>query len=68
MDACQTDTGDATKAKLREIKNLLQPHFKAYQTYLKRIHAVKKMWLLKHMTNLFTGGQHSYNRTATIDR
>ena len=35
LDVCQTDTPEATKAKLKEVKYLLQPHFKAYQTYLK---------------------------------
>ena len=68
MDICQTDTPDATKAKLREIKYLLQPHFKAYQSYLKRIHSTKKMWLLQHLNDVFTGGIHSYNRSASIER
>ena len=68
MDVCQTDTPEATKAKLKEVKFLLQPHFKAYQSYLKRIHSTKKMWLLEHMKTVFTGGLHSYNRSASIDR
>ena len=68
MDICQTDTADATKSKLREVKSLLEPHFEAYKKYLKRIHATKKMWLLQHLNSVFTGGQHSYNRSATISR
>ena len=26
------------------------------------------MWLLEHMKTVFTGGLHSYNRSASIDR
>ena len=46
MDVCQTDTASATKAKLREVKFLLEPHFKAYSAFLKRVHSLKKLWQL----------------------
>ena len=67
MDLCQTDTEKASKAKLKEIKSLLQPHFTAYKNYLKRVHSCKKQWLLQSLKTVFTGGLHTYNRSAAIE-
>ena len=66
MDICQTDTQEAHKAKIRELKYILQPHLSAYQKFLKRVYAYKKHWLLHYMSDVFTGGNHTYNRSAAI--
>jgi hypothetical protein len=68
MDLCLTDTEDAIRDKLNEIKYLLQPHPEAYSKFIKHVYNMRKAFLLTSFKDVFNGGLHSFNRAATIAR
>lgn len=66
LDLCLTDTEEAIKDKMNEIKYLLQPHTEAYGKFIKHVYNLRKAWLLTAYKDVFNGGLHSFNRSATI--
>jgi hypothetical protein len=57
------DCPNEIKKVTHELKLLLEPHLGVYQKFIKQIYCYKSHWL---RVQTFTGGLHSYNRTATI--
>ena len=66
MDLGLTDTEEAIRDKLNEIKYLLQPHPEAYSKFIKHVYNMRKAWILTSFKDVFNGGLHSFNRAATI--
>lgn len=54
------------KAKLHELKYLLVNHAEAYAKFLKKVYCFKKQWMPHTYKDVFSGGLHTYNRTAAI--
>lgn len=46
LDLAQTDTKDASKPKIHDLKMELEQDLKVLQKFLKKIYAYKKYWLL----------------------
>ena len=63
-----TDTEEAARDKLNEIKYILQAHPEAYSKFIKHVYNLKKAWLLTEFKDVFNGGLHSFNRAGTIVR
>jgi hypothetical protein len=61
-----TDDKEVSKMRLNELQYLLQPHTSAYKKFIKRVMNYKKYWLPYKFKEVYTGGNHSYNRTAAI--